>query len=370
MINYYNPVNIIFGENTFSKFSKVLENKKYIIITHNEEYFNQYSNQLLQSSNPPIKIFNQVLPNPDYLDLLKLINQFSSCDEKIDSIVAIGGGSVIDSAKVLAAFKSNKKLLINFVREKKIPQIDNPLDIIAVPTTSGTSSELTCWATIWDKEKNNKLSLTDKSLYPKKAIIDPLIMIDKPLGLTIATGLDALSHSMESIWNINANPVSASHAIQASRLVLDNLLLLSKDLRNIELRTNIALACVHAGLAFSNTKTAIAHNLSYPITLNYGIQHGIACSFTLPIITKSMIGIDKIAEKRLKLIFNDNLNDASSKLSEFMASLEVPLNLKEIKVPVQEWNNIVDDAFLGERGKNFIGNKEAFISSAKSMGLY
>ena len=173
MFNYYNPVNIIFGANTFAKVSKVLENKKYIIITHNEEYFNQYSNQLLQSSNPPIKIFNQVLPNPDYLDLLKLINQFSSCDEKIDSIVAIGGGSVIDSSKVLAAFKSNKKLLINFVREKKIPQIDNPLDIIAVPTTSGTSSELTCWATIWDKEKNNKLSLTDKSLYPKKAIIDP-----------------------------------------------------------------------------------------------------------------------------------------------------------------------------------------------------
>ena len=102
-------------------------------------------------------------------------------------------------------------------------------------------------------------------------------MVDKPLGLTISTGLDALSHSMESIWNINANPVSASHAIQASKLVLENLPLLSKDLRNIELRSNIARACVHAGLAFSNTKTAIAHNLSYPVTLNYGIQHGIAC---------------------------------------------------------------------------------------------
>ena len=195
-------------------------------------------------------------------------------------------------------------------------------------------------------------------------------MIDKPLGLTISTGLDALSHSMESIWNVNANPISASHAIQASKLVLKNLPLLAKDLKNIKLRSNIALACVHAGLAFSNTKTAIAHNLSYPITLNYGIQHGIACSFTLPIITRSMIGINKVAEERLKLIFNNDLINASGELSNFMRSLEIPLNLNEIKVPVQEWNNIVDDAFLGERGKNFIGNKEAFISSSKSMGLY
>tara|TARA_B100001173_G_C15866513_1_gene495321 strand:- start:284 stop:871 length:588 start_codon:yes stop_codon:yes gene_type:complete len=195
-------------------------------------------------------------------------------------------------------------------------------------------------------------------------------MADKPLGLTISTGLDALSHSMESIWNINANPISASHAIQASKLVLENLPLVAKDLKNVELRSNIALACVHAGLAFSNTKTAIAHNLSYPITLNYGIQHGIACSFTLPIITRSMMGIDGVAEDRLKLIFNDNLESASEKLAEFMRLLEVPLNLNEIKVPVQDWNNIVDDAFLGERGKNFIGNKEAFTSSSKLMGLY
>ena len=113
MFNYYNPVNIIFGANTFAKVSKVLENKKYIIITHNEEYFNQYSNQLLQSSNPPIKIFNQVLPNPDYLDLLKLINQFSSCDEKIDSIVAIGGGTIGDLSGFIALQSAQSDSLAN-----------------------------------------------------------------------------------------------------------------------------------------------------------------------------------------------------------------------------------------------------------------
>ena len=345
MWNYFNPVEIIFGENRFKEVHDALKNKNYIIITHPEDIFRKYSDELNSSSNPPLSIMTDVQPNPDYKDILELQSKFSLLNKNIDYILAIGGGSVTDTAKAIAAFKDKQEYLTDFVRNKKDPKVENPIKIIAVPTTSGTSSELTCWATIWDKEKNNKLSLAHKSLYAEKAIIDPSIMADKPLGLTISTGLDALSHSMESIWNINANPISASHAIQASKLVLENLPLVAKDLKNIELRSNIALACVHAGLAFSNTKTAIAHNLSYPITLNYGIQHGIACSFTLPIITRSMMGIDGVAEDRLKLIFNDNLESASEKLAEFMRLLEVPLNLNEIKVPVQDWNNIVDDVF-------------------------
>ena len=305
-----------------------------------------------------------------YLDIVSLLKDFSTIVKDIDHIVAIGGGSVTDTAKALAAFKGDHNLLTDFVRNNKAPHVIAPISIIAVPTTSGTSSELTCWATIWDTEKNNKLSLAHKTLYPLKAIIDPCIMLDKTKNLTISTGLDALSHSMESIWNINANPISAMHGIIGSKLIIENLPLLTEDLQNIKLRKIIARACVHAGLAFSNTKTAIAHNLSYPITLKYGIQHGVACSFTLPIVTRSMVGVDKTAEERLQLIFDDNLENSSLKLSEFMRSLEVPLNLNEIKVPVQEWNNIVDDAFLGERGKNFIGNKDAFISSAKLMGLF
>tara|TARA_B100001057_G_scaffold483699_1_gene560818 strand:- start:491 stop:1603 length:1113 start_codon:yes stop_codon:yes gene_type:complete len=370
MWSYYNPVEILFGKNKFQEIHNVLKNKSYIIITHPEEIFKKYSEELNSSSNPPLSIMTNIQPNPDYKHILQLQKKFSSISKTVDYILAIGGGSVTDTAKAIAAFKENQDYLTDFVRNKKNPQVENPIKIIAIPTTSGTSSELTCWATIWDKEKNNKLSLAHKELYVEKAIIDPTIMINKPLGLTISTGLDALSHSMESIWNINANPISALHAIQASKLILKNLPLLTKDLKNINLRSNIARACVHAGLAFSNTKTAIAHNLSYPITLNYGIQHGIACSFTLPIVTRSMIGINKIAEERLQLIFNDNLKNASIKLAEFMRSLKVPLNLNEIKVPVQEWNNIVNDAFLGERGKNFIGNKEAFIASSKLMGLY
>ena len=103
-------------------------------------------------------------------------------------------------------------------------------------------------------------------------------MIAKSKKLTLVTALDALSHSMESMWNKNANPISNRYAIEASKKILKYLPLLIQDLGNIHLRTELAEASLLAGLAFSNTKTALAHNISYPITLSWGVQHGVACS--------------------------------------------------------------------------------------------
>ncbi len=369
MWNYYNPVEIIFGENKFSKIHSILENKKYIIITHPEKIFYKYSNQLSNSNNPPLMIMTEVQPNTDYSDLILLLEKFSPIANKVDCILAIGGGSVIDTAKALAQFKENKNQLTDFIRNEKKPQLVDPIDIIAVPTTSGTSSELTCWATIWDKEKNKKFSLVNKNLYPLKAVIDPLIMLEKPRNLTISTGLDALSHSMESIWNINANPISAMHGIIGSKLIIENLPLLTEDLQNIKLRKIIARACVHAGLAFSNTKTAIAHNISYPITLKYNIPHGIACSFSLPMVLRSMEGINKESENRLKKIFDDNLQNSSKKLELILRKLNVPLSLNELKIEKKEWERIVSNAFVGERGKNFLGNKKAFDEVVNSSNF-
>ena len=153
MWNYFNPVEIIFGENRFKEVHDALKNKNYIIITHPEDIFRKYSDELNSSSNPPLSIMTDVQPNPDYKDILELQSKFSLLNKNIDYILAIGGGSVTDTAKAIAAFKDKQEYLTDFVRNKKDPKVENPIKIIAVPTTSGTSSELTCWATIWDKEK-------------------------------------------------------------------------------------------------------------------------------------------------------------------------------------------------------------------------
>ena len=367
---YNNPVKIIFGEKKINQIHNIIDKKKYILIT-SDFIYKEYLNNIVNSINSPHLIFSKIKPNPDYVDLISLMDFFSNTNfDDIDFILAVGGGSVMDSAKVIAAFKNNKKLLSDFVKKNKPPIVNETVDLITVPTTSGSSSELTCWATIWDKESSKKFSLAHLNLYPKMAIIDPTIQINKPRELTISTGLDALSHSLESIWNINANPISSHHAIEGAKLVLENLPKLADDLNNLELRTNLALGCVHAGLAFSNTKTAISHNISYPITLEYGIQHGIACSFSLPYIIRSMKGIDKIAEKRLERIFNNNLDASSVILLEKLRSLNVPLNLNELKITKHNWDQIISESFEGERGKNFLGNKNAFDKACEEMNVF
>ncbi len=106
------------------------------------------------------------------------------------------------------------------------------------------------------------------------------------------SGLDALSHALESIWNVNANPISDTFAVAAAREVMATLPALIDKPNDAQLRAQMALAALKAGLAFSNTKTALAHSISYEMTLRFGLPHGIACSFTLPMVLERAIGVD------------------------------------------------------------------------------
>ncbi|MEX0283697.1 MAG: phosphonoacetaldehyde reductase, partial [Paracoccaceae bacterium] len=283
--------------------------------------------------------------------------------------VALGGGSVIDSAKVFAAADGDFDRVLTYLINKTGEDTLSATPIIAVPTTAGTGSEVTCWATVWDEENGKKYSLARPGLYPECAIIDPALMLAKPLALTIATGLDALSHALESVWNVNANPISARFAVTAALLTIDTLPKLARDLGNLELRAAQAEASLHAGMAFSNTKTAIAHNLSYPITLGWGVQHGIACSFTLPTILRSVIGIGGFREAALKDIFGDDLDAGAAHLTEVLANLGIGTRFRDHGVPDRDVTRIVDDAFAGERGKNFIGTKADFLTAARDQNI-
>lgn len=267
-----------------------------------------------------------VPPNPQ----LAFFGDIWAQSRGASQIIALGGGSVIDAAKAVSldiGFGEFDNLLKNGAGEgaKNIKKAN----VYALPTTAGTSSELTKWATIWESKHNKKHSLMLEHLYCQVAIYDISLMQNMPLNLSVHTALDALSHSVESLWNKNANPISTNNALRAMDLILEYLPLLyerltkeakkrvkhakSSDMksyftesRNIEssiakscntkscaedlrfLRQRLALASIHAGLAFSNTQTALAHAISYPLTMQFHIPHGLACSFSLPYIIESL----------------------------------------------------------------------------------
>ncbi len=185
--------------------------------------------------------------------------------------MALGGGSIIDAAKVVAAAQGDFSRVLASLKGGAALDGATFTPIIAVPSTAGTGSEVTSWATVWDQESGNKYSLANRALYPEVAVIDPAITVGAPRGLTLATGLDALSHALESIWNVNANPVSANFAVAAAREILDVLPRLVGDLGNLDLRTPAGAGGSHGGprlLQYENRAGA-----------QYLLRHHAACRY-------------------------------------------------------------------------------------------
>ncbi|MCP4319645.1 MAG: phosphonoacetaldehyde reductase [Hyphomicrobiales bacterium] len=364
---YHNPVRIEFGQGAFDQLGTLIGKQAYGLVTYPDAFCGLLTQRLVDLADSPSIVISDIAPNPDYPLLDSQVRRIRENGSSPTIWVALGGGSVIDSTKVFAAANGDFAAVANKLESGSTTAIGPAVPIIAVPTTAGTGSEVTCWATVWNQTAGKKYSLAQADLYPRVAVVDPELMIGMPRALTINTGLDALSHALESLWNVNANPVSANHAVFAAREILGKLPELSNDLTNTGLRERMARAATFAGLAFSNTKTAIAHSLSYPITLKHKVPHGIACSFSLPIVAESVRGRRGICGEALARIFG-NEGNGPAMLTEFLNRLGVSANPADHGVAADEWLGLVDDAFDGERGRNFIGDKDRFLHAAQTIG--
>jgi phosphonate metabolism-associated iron-containing alcohol dehydrogenase len=362
MWNYQNPVNIVFANGALEKIGALLDGRGYALVTYGEPIFQALSERVQATAGPAQVVIDNVTQNPDFHMLDESCRMFGEAKSEIGVIVAIGGGSVIDAAKVLSASGGDFGAVKNFLETGEGGERLAPIPIIAVPTTSGTGSEVTCWATAWDTDAQKKYSLNLPALYPEHAVVDPELMLGAPRTLTVSTGLDALSHSLESIWNVNANPVSSALAVSAASDVLEVLPALADDLDNLELRSRMARAAIIAGLAFSNTKTALAHSVSYPITLKHGVPHGIACSFSLAMVMRWVAGNDADCDDSLKRIFGPDLTAGADQLQAFLEDLGIATRPEDHGVKPAEWKDLVEEALAGERGRNFLGDRDSVLS--------
>jgi phosphonate metabolism-associated iron-containing alcohol dehydrogenase len=362
---YANPVEISFGRDAVEAIGRALAGRSYCLLTYNDHpYFDEMTDRISKEIGAPAVVVRDVEPNPSFNGLRLAAKTYGSAGAPPEVIVAFGGGSVIDTAKVLAAGGSDFGRVQAFLEGRAGLETLSATPIIAVPTTSGTGSEVTCWATVWDTDAKKKYSLNRPNLYPEHAILDPKTSLAVPRNLTLSTGLDALSHALESIWNVNANPVSANHAVFAASEVLDALPKLLDRLDDVELRGRVARASLSAGLAFSNTKTALAHSLSYYLTLHHGTVHGIACSFSLPAVMRSVSGRDADCDAALRRIFGQDLAAGADRLETFLTGLGISTRATDYGVTRENWIGAIDDALEGERGRNFIGTRDAVLAAA------
>ena len=363
MWSYANPVRITFGAGSFEELPALIAGRPYALVTYGEPIFSELAERLAGLAGTPALVIDEVMPNPDMADMPRACARFAEAIKPPRVIVALGGGSVIDTAKALAAANGDFGRVKRYLETGKGADALSAIPVIAVPTTAGTGSEVTSTAALWDAKAGKKYSLGLPGLYPEQAVVDPELHLGLPRALTISTGLDALSHALESLWNVNANPVSRAFAVSAARGMLDSLPKAVEDPGSIDLRSRVARAALLAGLAFSNTKTALAHSLSYPITLDHGVPHGIACSFSLPLVMRAAIGVDGDCDRALGDIFGADLRAGADDLAGFLTGLGVSLEATDYGVTAAEWRGLIGRAFAGERGKNYIGTQEGFLAA-------
>jgi len=241
----------------------------------------------------PVIVHDRVTPNPDLDDLEEATSALRG--RGIDCVIAIGGGSVIDTAKALALSlaSDSDRPLESVVRGGAPQDWRASLKLIAAPSTAGTGSEVTPFATVWDGAGHRKHSLSGERLYPHTAVLDPDLTVTLPPDETLHTALDSLSHALESLWNKHRTSLSELHAFRALELAAAALPRVLRQPDDIKARAQMQQVSLLAGLAISQTRTALAHSVSYPLTSRYNVPHGLACSFTLPAILRA--NIDSLA---------------------------------------------------------------------------
>lgn len=368
MWQYQNPVQIISGDDALLQLKDLVGKTPYAIVTYSGELFASYVEHISEViGHAPVCVFADTEENPSFAYLRTLCQTLNTQAVAPELFLALGGGSVMDTTKVLAASGGNFQSVADFLQGKLTGDALTCKPIIALPTTAGTGSEVTCWGTVWDKENASKYSLADVRLYPKAAIVHAPFTVQLPYSVTLSTGLDALSHAFESLWNVNRNPVSATFAVTAAKRILTCLPKLLKDLNNLKLRTQMQEAALLAGMAFSNTKTSIAHNISYAITLEKGTVHGIACSFTLPTIMRAIDPQDDELNTYIEDIFALPTLHAAEALQGFLHDLDVATCPTDYGYEQAAWAALLANASKGARGQNFSGDIERLNAQFEQM---
>jgi phosphonate metabolism-associated iron-containing alcohol dehydrogenase len=359
MWTYYNPVDVHSGCGSLAQLPALLGPRRAILVAFPEAIGLGLVDRIRELLGTRLAaVETGVHPNPDVEWLAPMYERLWRDHADIDCIIALGGGSVIDCAKVMLTRPGTGRfgeLLARIEGVQPPGATGSHRKLLAIPTTAGTGSEVTPWATVWDQARGRKLSLHLPWTWPEAAIVDADLMVSLPHAATLASGLDALSHALESLWNVHRNPVSASLAVSAARAIIDTLPQLLAQPDRPELRERLATAALQAGLAFSNTRTALAHSLSYDITLQHGTPHGIACSFSLPRIMQLAGGRDPALDGLLLSVFGATcIDDAVASLSAFLQDLGVSVDPLTYGIPEADWSDRVARALAGARGRNFI----------------
>lgn len=282
---YEQPVKIIFKTGGAKDIESVLKAEGWdrgVLVCDPFFVNNGLAKIICEASGGRIReVFSNITPNPRVEEVNRCADIIRKCNA--DFAIALGGGSSIDCAKAACAIALTDDTIEEYHTGGKT-FTQEVLPLIAMPTTAGTGSEVTCVSVLSDPSRGVKAPISNPKLYPKIAIVDPELTYSVPPQVTASTGFDVISHALEGFWSKNHQPICDALALHAARLAFKYLEAAYNNGNDILAREKMCEASLIAGLAFALPKTAAAHACSFPLTNIYNIPHGEACAFTLDLL--------------------------------------------------------------------------------------
>jgi alcohol dehydrogenase len=304
----------------------------------------------LKKARIPFETFDKVEPEPSIDNVLSCSGRFGS--KKFDSIIALGGGSVIDCAKAVSVLLKYGGDIKNYFGQENIP--GETLPLIAIPTTAGTGSEVSAGAILTDAKRNTKVGIRSNLLRPRIALLDPMLTLSCPKSVTASSGFDVLAHAVESYTMIDyncmpkgtvifygTNPITEALATAAIKMVAEYLRIAVHQLQNREAREKMMFANILAGCAFSNSGVTHTHNITYPVGAKTHAPHGVTLAALLPAVLEFNLPtrMEKLAhvaalmgDKVDHLSVKDAAHKGIDAIRDLIRDIQLPSTLKDLGV--------------------------------------
>jgi len=369
------------GVNSIDRINEILDqfpHTKIFLVTGKNSYEVCGAKQKLDSllSERNVVLFSDFTPNPKDIDVVKGINLFNQ--NGCDLILAVGGGSPLDIAKLIKFYAHEETLFGESLIKPNIEIESIPL--IAIPTTAGSGSEATHFAVVYID--GIKRSITDQSIIPESVVLEPSFLINTPNHITRCSGIDAFCQSIESIWNVYSTDESSALATEALKLIIDNLPTHLNE-PSITTANSIQKGAYLAGQAINITKTTAPHAMSYALTSKYGICHGQAVAVYLPAVLKINARVDQntvahnttierveIAMATIFSAFNVNsADDCASAIYDFMKSIGLKTSLEQLNVKPEHRSELLSTVNIERLANNPRKLNQADLEEIFDMAL-
>ena len=340
---YTQPVKIEFGTGKIDELAEIITKtgrKNGLLVSTPFFLKSGLADKIVADSKGLITgVFGELSPNPD-------VEEVDACaallrEKKAEFIVALGGGSALDLAKAAGSVCLTKDSIRKY-HGTGVAIPDAHLPLIAVPTTSGTGSEVTCVSVLSDHANGKKAPIVSEGFYPELAIIDPKLTYSLPPKVTAATGIDVLSHALEGFWSKGHQPICDALALHAADLVFRYVKRAFDDGQDEEAREKMAEASVIAGLAFTLPKTTASHACSFPLTNLHHIPHGEACGLTLDYFARINAKVEdgRLEKLAVKLGFG-SVEKMAEEIHDLKKYMGLRTDLKDLKLTDEQIGELV-----------------------------